>query len=491
MLAAPAMKSRASALLVFAGTTLLSVCAFGGSLAACSSSDTPAATPQPVVPPVPPPPQTDPPDAAPPVDAAPPKVVPKPTFPEVQTRGGSVIKTPKVMAIVYPGDELATQITDFNKKIAASTYWKDLGAEYGVGPMTARDTITLTETAPTAIASSAIETWLKTKLSGATPEFGVPDPDTLYAVYYPATTTITMDGFGGDPGVSCKGYGGYHFEIAVGSTKVGYAVLPRCSDINELTVAASHELYEWATDPFPQTKAGYAKLDDAHWAWQAAFIGELGDLCTYLDRDYLRPAEIGYQVQTMWSNKASLAGKYPCAPKPGAAYLQGITTAEDSAVVPSQFPGTPDITTKAVRVKAGQSRTVDMLVYSDQPRSSLVPLRALTFDEFTTGMASGPKASGYSYSIEPNYAKVGDVVSVTINAPTATSFDLLVMLAYTSDTSVNYWPVLVVNDEAPAPGTTPKKLPKLPAFTQAAFGRAPTTPRITKLGMKPVANLGR
>jgi hypothetical protein len=485
------MTSRASGLLFFAATTLLSVGAFGGALAACSSSDPAPAPAQPVVPPVPLPPQMDAPDAAPPVDAAPPKVVPKPTFPEVQTRGGSVIKTPKVVAIVYPGDDLATQITDFNKKIAASTYWKGVGLEYGVGAMTALDTITLTETAPTAITSSAIETWLKAKLSGATPAFGVPDPDTLYAVYYPSTTTITMDGFGGDPAVSCKGYGGYHFEIAVGSTKVGYAVMPRCSDINELTVAASHEYFEWASDPFPQTKAAYTKLDDAHWAWQAAFIGELGDLCTYLDRDYLTPAEIGFQVQTMWSNKASLTGKYPCAPKPGAAYLQAIPTAEDSAVVPSQVPGVPDITTKAIRVKAGSSRAVDVLVYSDQPRSSLVPLRALTFDEFTTGKGAGPNASGYTYSVEPNYAKVGDVVSVTINAPTSASYDLLIMLAYTSDKSVEYWPVLVVNDAAPAPGTTPKKLPKLPAFGRAAFDRSATaaTPRITKLGMKRAASV--
>jgi hypothetical protein len=485
------MKSRASSMLAFAGMTLLCVCAFAGPLAACSSSDTPAATPVPVVPTVPPPPQLDPPDAAPPVDAAPPKMVPKPTFPEVQTRGGSVIKTPKVVAIVFAGDTLEPQITDFSKKISASTYWKDLGVEYGVGPMTALDTIIMNETAPTAITSSAIETWLVGKLSGATPELGVPDADTLYAVYYPNTTTITMDGFGGsDQAVSCKGYGGYHFEIAVGATHVGYAVMPRCSDIDELTVAASHEYFEWATDPFPQTKAGYARLDDAHWAWQAAFIGELGDLCTYLDREYLRPAEIGFQVQTMWSNKASLAGKYPCAPKPGAAYLQIIPTAEDSATVPAQIPGEKDITTKAIRVKAGGSRTVDALVYSDQPRADLVPMRALTFDEFTTGMGTGPNASGYTYKIEPTYAKVGDVVSVTINAPTSASYDLMIMLAYTSDTSVEYWPVLVVNDKAPPPATTPMKMPKLPAFGRAAF-RGTSTPRITKLGMKRAANVAR
>jgi hypothetical protein len=356
--------------------------------------------------------------------------------------------------------------------------------------MTAIDTITVNETAPTTITSSAIETRLTGKLSGATPEFGVPDPNTLYAVYYPSTTTITMDGFSGALGQSCQGYGGYHFEINVSGTRVGYAVMPRCSDIDELTVAGSNEYFEWATDPLPQTKAAYTKLDDAHWAWQAAFIGELGDLCTYLDREYLRPTEIGFQVQTMRSHKASLAGKYPCAPKAGVTYLQGIPVTEDSAVVPSQVPGVPDVTTKAIRVKAGQSREVDVLVYADQPHAELVPFRALTFDEFTTGMANGPNATGYKYSVTPSCGKVGDTVTVTITSPITTSYDLLVMVAYTSDTSVNYWPVLVVNDQAPA--TTPpapKPIPKMPpAFARllaGASGRA--SPRTTTRGMTPAA----
>jgi hypothetical protein len=479
------MKSRVSSVLLFAGTTLLSLCAFGAPLAACSSDDPAPVAPQPVVPPVPPAPQKDAPDAAPPVDAAPPKVLPKPAFPEVQSRGGTVIKAPKVVAIVFSGDPLASQVTDFTSKIASSAYWHDLGVEYGVGAITALDTITVNEAAPATITSAAIETWLTSKLTGATPEFGVPDASTLYAVYYPNTTTITMDGFAGAQGQSCMGYGGYHFEINVAGTNVGYAVLPRCSDIDELTVAASHEYFEWATDPFPQTQPAYAKLDDAHWAWQAAFIGELGDLCTYLDRDYLRPTEIGFQVQTMWSNKASLAGKFPCAPKANVTYLQGIPTTEDSAVVPSQVQGQPDITTKAIRVKPGQSRTVDVLVYADQPHADLVPFRALTFDEFTTGMANGPNATGYKYSVAPSYANVGDAISVTIKAPVTTSYDLLVMVAYTSDTSVDYWPVLVVNDAGPKPPPgKPMAIPSLPAGLGRLLARHRSTPRFTKLGMK-------
>jgi hypothetical protein len=376
-----------------------------------------------------------------------PKSVPKPTFPEVQSRGGAVVATPKVVAIVFAGDPLASQITEFTSKIGASTFWNGLAQEYGVGAMTALDTIVVDEPAPTQVRPAAIESWLSGKLSGATPAFGAPDGSTLYAVYYPATTTVTTDRLSSELGGKCQGYVGYHAELNVGGTQVGYAVLPRCSDIDELTVAASHEYFEWATNPFPDTKPAYGKIDDAHWAWQAAFVADLGELCTYVDPGYVRPADLGFRVQTMWSNKASLAGKFPCAPRIGTAYVQGIPTAEDVAIVPSTLPNVPDITTKAIRVTAGQSRAVNVLVYSDQPRAEPIQLRAITFNEFIAGMRDEHDAMGYRYTVEPSVAKVGDIVSLRIDAPTATKYDLLVVVAQTSD-STTYWPALVVNDEA-------------------------------------------
>jgi hypothetical protein len=432
------MRTRCSTTLLIASAPLLALAAvFGAPLAGCSSTESaPAASPS---------------DGGPAVDAmlpdgAGPRIVPKPAFPEVQSRGGAVVAAPKVVAIVFAGDPLAGPITDFTSKIGTSSYWTDLAAEYGVGPMTALATIVVNEPAPAKIRSSEIETWLSSRLSGATPAFGAPDGSTLYALYYPAGTTVTTDRLSGELGGKCQGYVGYHAETTVSGTKVGYAVLPRCSDIDELTVAASHEYFEWATNPFPDTMPAYAKIDDAHWAWQAAFVADLGELCTYVDQDYLRPADLGFRVQTMWSNKASLAGKFPCVPRPGAAYVQGIPTAEDDAVVPSQFPGVPPITTKAIRIQAGQSRTVDVLVYSDQPRAEPVSLRAITFNAFIAGMPNELDATGYSYTIEPAAAKVGDVVSLTIKAPTTTSYDLFLIAAQTSETSVTYWPTLVVND---------------------------------------------
>jgi hypothetical protein len=437
--------------------------------------------PQPTPPAIPPAPDAGRADAA---DAAPPKIFPKPTFPEVQSRGGPVIQTPRVVPIVFKGDPLAAQITDFTAKIAASKYWKDVGLEYGVGAMTAANPIVLDEAPPKTIASSAVETWLAGKLTGATPAFGAPDPNTLYAIYYPTGTTITLAG-AGEQGQSCAGYGGYHFEIDAGGTQVGYAVLPRCSVIEELTVAASHEYFEWATDPFPQTKPAYNRLDDAHWAWQAAFIGELGDLCTFLDRDNLNPPEIGFEIQRQWSNKLSLAGKYPCAPAKTVPYLQAIAIAEDDALVPDYGSKkfSKNIKTKAVRIKPGESKTVDVLIYSDQGGSQSVPLRAMSYKQFYGGKG---ESSGYSYVLEENYGEVGKSVAVTITAPKDPNYDLLMMLAYTSKTSANYWPILVVNDDAAdvaagLPSIIPAALPKKPTRDAThAFGGVP----FTTLGMR-------
>lgn len=450
---------------------------------ACSSDDGAAAGPQPVVPPVP-----EAPDAAPPAsepDAAPPKVVPKPTFPEVKTRGGPVIKAPKVVPIVFAGDPLAAKITEFTAKLATSAYWKGVGTEYGVGPITPIETITLDEPAPASITSAQIETWLQGKLTGATPAFGAPDANTLYAVYYPASTKITMDG-AGELGQSCEGYGGYHFEIAAGATQVGYTVLPRCSDIEELTVAASHEYFEWATDPFPESKPAYNKLDDAHWAWQATMIGELGDLCTFLDRENLVPADVGYVVQRQWSNKLSIAGKYPCAPAKTSPYLQAITLAEDDAIVPDYGHVSSYVKTKAVRVAPGATRKVDVLVYSDQSGTPQVPLRAMSYEEFYGGKGGGEK-SGYVYTLDDDYGRVGSTVSLNIKAPKDPSYDLLIMLAYTSQTSAHYWPILVVNDDGKEvgidhPTITPATMPKRPK-SGAAVRAAGIVRPFTTLGM--------
>lgn len=359
------------------------------------------------------------------------------TFPQVLSRGGKVIASPKVVPIVFQGDAMTSQITSFTQKLGASEFWATQAAEYGVGAITPGSTVTLTEAAPTSITTTAIETWLTSKFNDGT--LGTPDANTLYAIYYPASTTIADDGSG--LGQSCQGYGGYHYELAVKGVSVGYAVLPRCADIDELTIAASHEYFEWATDPFPATFPAFNKLDDAHWAWGVVMFGELGDLCTYEDQDNLRSTEIGFEIQRMWSNKASKAGSYPCAPVNTRPYFAAIPSATDDVQVQDQQDGSA-LTTKAINVAPGKTRTVDVLVYSDHTSTAAVPLRALSYADF--GQSSQP--SGFTYALSKQMGTPGEKVQVTITAPSANNYDFLVMMAQTSDQTAFYWPVLVTNE---------------------------------------------
>ncbi|HEY8079898.1 MAG TPA: hypothetical protein VIF62_37460 [Labilithrix sp.] len=414
---------------------------------ACSSSSDDSAAASPGVDPpadTTPAPAPAPPPAAPPPPAKPAYV---PSFPTVSSRGGPVIASPRVVPIVFKGDTMESDIDTFTKKLAASSYWTGVATEYGVGALTASDPIVLDETPDMNLTSEQIESWLVMKLTGATPELGAPDPNALYAVFYPSSTKITMDlGGGGAPSQSCQAFGGYHSEITAGATKVGYAVLPRCSGLDDLTVATSHEIFEWATDPFPMSNAAFDRLDDAHWAFQATFIGELGDMCTFLDPGgYIKPAEIGYSVQRMWSNKASKAGSFPCAPTSGGSYIQAIPEAADDTLVPDFFDlsGLKQVTTKAIRVAPGKSKSVDVLVYSDKPSTTQVALRAMTWAE-VYGM---PDSSGFTFDLDKSRAAIGSTVSVTVTAPKDASYDLLVMLAYLDDKHVEYWPVLVTNDD--------------------------------------------
>lgn len=369
-------------------------------------------------------------------------------FPQVLSRGGPIVAKPKVVPIVFKNDPFAADITSFTKKIAGSPYWAGTATEYAVGAITAGDTIVLDEAPPTNITSTEIETWLVGKLTGASPAFGAPDPNTLYAIYYPSGTTITFEDAEESFGQSCEGYGGYHYEVDAGGTAVGFSVVPRCGDLAELTVAASHEYFEWATDPFPVTKPAYNRLDDDHWAWQAVMIGELSDLCTFLDRDYITPPEIGNVVQRHWSNELSATGGFPCAPLKKVPYWQAIADTPDDAIVPDYGGGfNKTIRTKAIRVKPGGSRTIDVQMYSDEAAGVSVPVRVMSFNEFY----GGTNESGFSYSLSSTRAKTGETIQMTIDAPTDLAYDVAVTMAYTSDTSVHFWPVLILNDDAPDP----------------------------------------
>jgi hypothetical protein len=301
--------------------------------------------------------------------------------PQVTDYGGLELTAPKVQPVFFPGFDYATQLTDFNAKIGASSYWAAL-AEYKIGPITSATPITLTSAdAPgPAISDAQIQAWLKARWDGTHPEFGTaPDVNTIYALYYPTATVITLGGGGGGDGgadaggfggsKSCMGFGGYHGDVVIGTSDIAYAVLPECATfgaytgVDVVTTTTSHELSEAVTDPFTaNTGPAYITVDDNHLAW-SSFLGggEIGDMCAQFPSSFYKPTDFAYLVQRNWSNKQAKAGHDPCVPADSSVYFNAMP------VLPDKLTTIQNVTTEGVNIPVGTPKTIDIDLFSDGP----------------------------------------------------------------------------------------------------------------------------
>jgi len=76
------------------------------------------------------------------------------------------------------------------------------------------------------------------------------------------------------------------------------------------------------------------------------------------------PDDLGFTVQRAWSNAAAAAGKNPCVPAPsGSPYFNVLPVFTENVAI--QSPGWSS-STKGVHVPVGESRTVDLALFSDR-----------------------------------------------------------------------------------------------------------------------------
>lgn len=253
-------------------------------------------------------------------------IAPHYPMPQVVDYGAQVNATPVFTAVTFPTYDLTSEAENFVATVGSTPYWTSAVSEYGVGPAAVATPVELTESAPTSIDDSAIQTWLAGKLDGspANAAFGTPTESSVYFIAYPLGTTVTLDSY-----TSCVegGFGGYHNSVQLTSGPwaglgVSYAVLPEC-DIEasypaSLTQSGSHELIEATTDPLPQTETpAYLTVDQADFAWELVVGGgEVADMCAQVADAFFQPAGYAYSVQRAWSNAAAAAGHDPCQPSP-------------------------------------------------------------------------------------------------------------------------------------------------------------------------------
>jgi hypothetical protein len=320
----------------------------------------------------------------------------------------------KVVAITFAGDALAGDVEKLLGQLGATSYWHTVTSEYGVGPLTALKPVHLTETPPAMLADQDIQTWLAGKLDGTHPEFPAYDPSTIYAIFYPAATTITLGG-----GQSCQVFGGYHSEAQIKAAEVAvYAVLPRCSDpsasdLELLTSATSHELVEAVEDPHPMSDPAFAQVDDAHFMWERVNGGsEAGDLCAQLANADITLDGLGYSVQRCWSNIQAAAGHDPCVPAAQTAYFNAAPATQGDDLTLS-FGG-QSLDTKGWTLPVGQSVTIPLNLFSDGPTADWT-VTAIDLTSKRTG-----RAPTLQFQLMPDHGQNGTTLQLIVT-PTAPS----------------------------------------------------------------------
>jgi len=337
---------------------------------------------------------------------------PHPPLPYVEDNGGGILTAPEIVTVTFDPSlytyfdttqnawlavpAAATLIPDlgtFDDGVTTTSWWQTVVADYCdpkagcIGPGIAGAHVSIPDLPPgdgtpscgpqpcytdTAVGGAAtLKTYISSLLNAGT--LPMPNPQTLYVMYFPSSVTIDVDG-----SVSCQSIGGYHDSLSVGSLHVPYAIVPVCSPeptangvpaLNfeqTATIAASHEIVEATTDPHggetpagatPSTQyLGYYLTDPESQAW-AYFGGEVADLCVdLLGMGQDRWTEGNYVYQKVWSNTSAMASHDPCVPiPPGEVYFNAA---------PSTIQGQP------LSVGVGATANLQVDAFSDAPAPS-------------------------------------------------------------------------------------------------------------------------
>jgi hypothetical protein len=364
-------------------------------------------------------------------------------MPTVVDFDGPILSSPVFTAITFPGYDLTTEAQQFVSTVGTTGYWTTVVSEYGIGPATSMPPIALTtEQAPGMIDDSAVQTWLAGKLDGSATNaaFGTPTDESVYVIFYPTGTTVTLQGL-----QSCVegGFGGYHNSVALTSgpwagLNVAYAVVPECSfqasTADQLTESASHELIEATTDPLPLTQnPAYAQTDQNDIVWEVLLGGgEVADMCAQNPNADFVPAGFATPVQRSWSNEAASAGHDPCQPsEAGVAYFNAIPNL--NAMVTLTYEGQA-IPTEGLRIPLQGKQTVEVDLYSDGPTEDWT----VSADDLSDVIGGGPYLD---FSWDQTTGNNGSTLHLTITVLAASPYggQPFEIVSQNSSGGANFW----------------------------------------------------
>ncbi len=347
-------------------------------------------------------------------------------FPQLPFNGGSVINSPRVVTLSFPGYESGFPVSSYADWIVGSNWLKTVGADYGVGNGTHVADFVFPEAAPAQVTDSQIQDVLTAWIADG----GIPKPteNTIYLIYYPVTTVVSATG-----GVGCESFGGYHdqFELS-SSSSVTYGVIATCKDQNgdpdydASAITTSHELIEAATDPDPNALAGNPgyRFNDLSLAWTYTFP-EAADLCVGSNGTY----DGSWMAQRIWSNSAARAGSTsPCVPVP-------------TGEIYSNASALPNATQFLPASNSAQVVTYQITAWSLAPASDWYFMPGQIMGNFSPTMTL---TGGSSIATNVSQVNNGDALTLQVTIPPGTpsgSYAGIELISAASMTSYTLWPV--------------------------------------------------
>ena len=340
---------------------------------------------------------------------------------------GSVLTSPVIVPLFWGDDADRATTEALLANLPGSDYWKLL-EEYGVGDVKVTPSVTIAATSPASYDLNDVEATIAALADGT--QAPKPDGTQIYAIYFPKQMTVLSGG----SNFCTNGIGDAYHESSVGRpVDFAYAVSPRCFGADEFSVAATHELLEASTDPYPLTTPAWAGTDPGH----VGFRGEVGDLCDY-GGSMSAPgiAMFGTRVERVFSNAKAMAGGDPCLPSLGLPYFDAEPVPVDDVTVSDFVLG--DLPGRGVRVANGASKTVSVVLYADRS------LPAWKVSAETLANSTEQASTSIKASLDRATGAAGDVLTLTIER-TAPSDDYGdVVFLYSSNGSVMWTDTIYV-----------------------------------------------
>ena len=358
-------------------------------------------------------------------------------IPTMKNYGGPVLSDMKIVTVTYVGNAQRDALRTYNDAVLSTPWWAAVSRGFGINPGTGGLYAELEDT----VSGKTLEndTDLKPMIKELVTAGKLPTPtaNTLYAFYFPQSTTITL---GSD--ASCQSFGGYHDSATVelaGGAKVeaAFAVMPNCG--GGVYEVATHEFIEAATDPHPM-------LDNTYYLWNDAWAGPLGGESADLCQGRGGSDALSKGAAKSWVNQAALESKDPCQPSDDGKLYFGAAVETESVMIVDDSDHTNDhVSDGYLRVKAGQTRDVNVVVFSEAKLPGELELVVGKRTQSDDPRDVDPIFKGVDATLSQKKGTNGSKVTLNIKvaAGTKTGDHLFVVRAVLADDDYHSWPVIL------------------------------------------------